>query len=118
VIIFKSPEGVTILTGETEETVGWYVNNEQKNIEVTSGGPDPWRCLIDDKFVTVAIMREDPSKVSPGFAPRWRVSVYDAKVHGVEKFFASELDARATYEALTVVPSMGTLVDVWGFEWN
>jgi O-phosphoseryl-tRNA(Cys) synthetase len=98
--------------------MSWYVNNEQKNVEVTAGGSDPWRCLIDDRFVTVAIMQQDPSKMLPGFAPQWRVSVYDAKVHGIEKFFENEQDARATYEALTVAPSMGTLVDVWGFEWN
>lgn len=98
--------------------MSWYVNNEQKNVEVTSGGPDSWRCLIDNQFVTVAIMQQDPSKMLPGFAPRWRVSVYDAKAHGVEKLFTSEQDARETYEALTVAPSMGTLVDVWGFEWD
>lgn len=98
--------------------MSWYVNNSQKNVEVTTGGPDSWRCLIDGQFVTVAIMQQDPSKMLPGFVPQWRVSVYDAKAYGVEKLFTNEQDARETYEALTVAPSMGTLVDVWGFEWN
>lgn len=98
--------------------MSWYVNNSQKNVEVTTGGPDSWRCLIDGQFVTVAIMQQDPSKMLPGFVPQWRVSVYDAKAYGVEKFFEREQDALATYEALTVAPSMGTLVDVWGFKWG
>jgi hypothetical protein len=89
-------------------------------LEVRPTSADGWNCLIDGHFLYAGLQKENEQNMLPGFTPRWRVTIYQSEAQGVQKFFKSEQDARATYGALVTskIPSPRTLVDIWGFEWN
>lgn len=80
--------------------------------------PGRWSPLIDGEFVCVGL--QETQNMLPGYPTRWRITIYQSEAQGVEKFFKSQDDARATYDALVSgpIPWPETLVNVWDFEWN